>query len=90
MISHFPLPLNISSDCQNGPRDILLDGRGGMLYNPGDADALAKCMTNAWRGGVDIDEMICAAYDGLARFDASVISNHIYDLLKEYAKRNRN
>lgn len=82
--------LNISSDCQNGPRDILLDGRGGMLYNPGDADGLAQCMTNAWRGGVDIDEMICAAYDGLARFDASVISNQIYDLLKEYAKRNRN
>lgn len=78
--------LNISSDCQNGPRDILLDGRGGMLYVPGDADALAKCMTDAWRGGIDVDKMICAAHDGVGRFDSNVISNQIYDLLKKYAK----
>lgn len=82
--------LNISSDCQNGPRDILLDGLGGMLYNPGDADALAKCMLDAWRGGVDVDNMICAAYNELNRFDADVVSNQIYDLLKKYAKKNRN
>lgn len=78
--------LNISSDCQNGPRDILLDGRGGMLYIPGDADALAQCMTSAWRGGVDVDEMIRTAYNGLSRFDSNVISNQIYDLLKQYRK----
>jgi len=79
--------LNISSDCQNGPRDILLDGQGGMLYTPGDADALAHCMTQAWRGGVDVDEMICAAYDGLARFDANVVIRQIFEILKKYANK---
>ncbi len=79
--------LNISSDCQNGPRDILLDGQGGMLYAPGDVDALAGCMTNAWRGGVDIDEMVCGAYRGLARFDADAITDQIVDLLKKYSNK---
>lgn len=79
--------LNISSDCQNGPRDILLDGRGGMLYAPGDADSLADCMTAAWRGGVDIDKMIDVAHRGLHRFDATNVANQVYDLLKEYSKK---
>lgn len=79
--------LNISSDCQNGPRDILLDGQGGMLYAPGDADGLARCMTSAWRGGVDVDEMICAAYRGLVRFDANVVTRQIVDLLKKYSNK---
>ncbi len=79
--------LNISSDCQNGPRDILLDGQGGMLYAPGDADALAECLTNAYRGGVDIDEMICVAYRGLSRFDAGAITRQIVQIFKKYANK---
>lgn len=32
----------ISSKCKNGPREILLNGRGGLLFETGDANALAK------------------------------------------------
>ncbi len=28
--------VNIASDCKNGPREILMDGRAGLLYAPGD------------------------------------------------------
>lgn len=79
--------LNISSDCKNGPYDILQGGRGGLLYAPGDVAGLAQCMTQAWRGGADIDVMTVNAYDGLARFDARLISKQIFDLLKKYADK---
>lgn len=79
--------LNISSDCKNGPYDILLGGRGGLLYTPGNANELAQCMTQAWQGGVDVDAMTVNVYDGLARFDAAVISKQIVDLLKKYADK---
>lgn len=78
--------LNISSDCKNGPRDILFDGKGGMLFVPGNSDELADCMTAAWRGSKDIDKMINVAHRGLHRFDVKNITNQVYDLLSKYAK----
>jgi glycosyltransferase involved in cell wall biosynthesis len=34
----------VSTDCQNGPREILDGGRYGALVAPGDSDALANAM----------------------------------------------
>ena len=32
----------ISSDCPTGPKEILLNGKGGLLYNVGDYNSLSK------------------------------------------------
>ena len=76
--------LNISSDCKNGPRDILLDGAGGLLFRPGDAAALAQHMSDVFNKRVDVAKMCRVARDGLARFDTDIITKQIIDLIKSY------
>lgn len=76
--------INIASDCKNGPREILMDGRAGLLYAPGDAAALARHMNDIWRGRVDTDAMTRRAGDALHRFDADVIAGQITDLINRF------
>ncbi len=76
--------INIASDCKNGPREILMDGRAGLLYAPGDAAALARHMNDIWRGRVDTDAMTRRAADALHRFDADVIAGQITDLINRF------
>lgn len=76
--------LNISSDCKNGPREILYDGAGGLLFKPGDIDELAKCMSDVFNGNIDIKKMKKVARNGLHRFDADLISEQIVELLKSH------
>ena len=74
--------LNIASDCRNGPREILYDGKGGLLFTPGNADELAKCMDMVFNKKVPINQMKKIAYEGLNRFDSKVIFNQIIKLIK--------
>lgn len=76
--------LNISSDCRNGPREILLDGKAGLLFEPGNAEQLSDCLTAVWNGQVDIKTMIKNASKSLKRFDAENVSLQIVDLIKSY------
>lgn len=39
----------ISSDCEDGPRDLITPGETGWLFPPGDALALAHCLDEARR-----------------------------------------
>ena len=50
--------LNIASDCKCGPREILLNGDGGMLFQPGNVSDLAKCMTDVYNKNVDVKKMV--------------------------------
>ena len=34
----------IAADCLSGPREVLLEGEGGLLFPVGEAAALAKCI----------------------------------------------
>lgn len=76
---------NISSDCRNGPSEILCDGAGGLLFEPGNAEQLAKCMDAVFNNRIDIKNMKSVAYNGLKRFDADRISKDIIKLIKSYA-----
>lgn len=76
--------LNIASDCRNGPREILLDGKAGLLFEPGNVEQLTDCLSAVWNGQVDIDNMKKNASKSLKRFDAEYISNQILDLIKSY------
>ena len=77
--------INISSDCRNGPSEILCDGAGGLLFEPGNAEQLAKCMDAVFNNRIDIKNMKSVAYNGLKRFDADRISKDIIRLIKSYA-----
>lgn len=73
--------LNISSDCKSGPREILLDGQGGLLFEPGNADALAQIMLDVWNGHVDASRMIHNGQIAIERFSPEKISKQIIDLI---------
>lgn len=75
--------LNIASDCPNGPHEILMDGTAGMLYTPGDADGLAKCMTRAWRKPADAKKMINCATRNLTRFDMETVLQRVLSVLRD-------
>ena len=72
---------NIASNCPNGPREILCDGKLGQLYPSGDADALAKCMMNVWRGQFK-KPTARALNQSLDRFDMKNITPQIENLIK--------
>jgi glycosyltransferase involved in cell wall biosynthesis len=73
--------LNISSACKCGPREILLDGRGGLLFMPGNANQLAKLFTDVYNKNIDIKPMIKNSSDALNRFDADKIIKQIISLI---------
>ena len=73
--------LNIASDCKYGPREILMDGRAGMLFNVGDSDELANHMNSVYNNTVNVNKMVNVATKNMNRFDATTIVNQIHDLL---------
>lgn len=74
--------LNIASDCRNGPREILMDGRAGLLFVAGDATDLALRMMDAWTRRADTEKMITVATENLSRFDATKITEQIMKVIK--------
>lgn len=76
--------LNIASDCKNGPREILMNGDAGLLFNPGDSDALATHMENVWKNNVSVNQMIKMAVKSCDRFRAV---NTVSDVLKIIKRR---
>lgn len=74
--------LNIASDCRNGPREILMGGRAGLLFAPGDATDLALRMMDAWTRRADTEKMITVATENLSRFDATKITEQIMKVIK--------
>ena len=73
--------LNISSNCPNGPREILMDGAAGILFKPGDSDALAKIFGDVYNNKIKTKLIINAATKSLTRFDADNIASQIIDLV---------
>lgn len=73
--------LNIASDCKYGPREILLDGKGGLLFEPGNVKQLAECMDMVWNKKIDISSMLDNFDNAIDRFDAAQISKQIISLI---------
>ena len=73
--------INISSNCPNGPHEILLDGDAGILFEPGNADELADAMSKVWNGRIDIAAITKRATKSLERFNPSNICKQIMDLI---------
>ena len=62
--------LAISSDVPSGPREILLNGRAGILFKPGSAKDLEAKLDKVANGEYDTCKMIETATKNLNRFDA--------------------
>lgn len=53
----------VSTDCPSGPREILADGRYGRLVPVGDADALAKAISESLHASHDVAALKARAQD---------------------------
>lgn len=73
--------VNISSNCPNGPHEILLNGDAGFLFEPGNAKELSKIMSDVFHKRVDIDKKKKCATKSLSRFDSGNIASQIIDLI---------
>lgn len=73
--------VNIASDCKYGPREILLNGRGGLLFTPGDVRGLARCMLDVYENNVDVDKMVRTSTRELGRFDKDKIIDSVKSLI---------
>lgn len=59
----------ISSDCPTGPREILLNGKGGSLFKPGDYKKLSKLIIDYSINKKKYKSKISYAHNKLDRFD---------------------
>lgn len=73
--------INIASDCKCGPREILLDGRAGLLFEPGNISQLSKCMENVYNKKLDEKYMISNATKSLNSFESKTIVKEIISLI---------
>ena len=69
----------ISSNCHTGPKEILLNGKGGLLFKVGDYEELAKKIKFFCMNKNKCKNMLLKSYNSLNRFDYN--SN-----LKKYLK----
>ncbi len=71
--------LAVSSNCKNGPREILENGMSGLLFEVGDVETLVAHMETAL---TDVRiQKIEHATNGLARFSPTVIARQIKELV---------
>ena len=73
--------LCVASNCKYGPREILLNGSAGLLFDVGNVKQLSKIFTDIYKNKVDKDNMIDCATESLYRFESKVINKQIMDLL---------
>lgn len=74
--------LSISSRCKSGPPEILMDGRAGILFTPGNQYELAQIMNDVWTGKIDTKKLIKTATDNLNRFSAKNNVKQIFNLIE--------
>ncbi len=59
----------ISSNCPTGPREILLKGKAGFLFNVGDDKKLSKLILYYQRNKKSLSKKVLIGYKNLNRFD---------------------
>ncbi len=73
--------LCVSADCQYGPREILLNGEAGILFDVGDINQLSNIMTDIYQKRIDTNKFVKRATESLSRFSAQKVNEQIMDLL---------
>lgn len=75
--------LNISSNCKSSAAEVLLDGKGGVLYPIGDSNNLATIMDDVWNNRIDKSYYINNATNSIGRFDINIVIKQFEDLISE-------
>lgn len=75
--------LSISSKCKSGPPEILMNGKAGLLFTPGDRDELAKILEDVWTEKIDTQKLIQTATANLDRFSIEKNTGQIIQLIEE-------
>ena len=75
--------LNIASDCPDGPREMLLAGKGGILFQPGHVSELAEIMDAVWNKRVDTQLLVTNMTKSLERFAPQVVAQKFLELVNQ-------
>lgn len=78
--------LNIAANCFDGPREILMDGKNGLLFTPGDEKKLAKIISDVYNGRIDVKSMVNNMAKSLNRFESKTIAEQFINLIKNTIK----
>lgn len=81
--------LNIASDCPSGPAEILLNGKGGLLYPVGDCKKLAQIIEDILENKVNKTELIKNATKGIHRFNVDNITQQFMDLCNQVVNQHK-
>ena len=74
----------ISSDCPTGPKEILKNGKYGILFNPGDKKDLSSKIMNYHNHKKKYDKIILKAYNSLDRFDFKTNCEKYLNVIEEF------
>ena len=77
----------ISSNCKNGPREILQNGKSGFLFDIGNVKQLSSHMKNIVNGDCDIKHITETATDALVRFETKIVCKEIKSLFRNMVKQ---
>ena len=81
--------LNISSNCPDGPQEILRNGQCGMLFPQGNSLALAEIMDSVWNNEDKYNKLVQKAKKEVSRFDCQNIMPQIEKLFQELYSKNK-
>lgn len=73
----------IAADCPTGPREILSNGKGGILFKPKDYKSLANKILEFSNNKKKYKKKISYAYEQLKRFDSEIILSKYLTLIKK-------
>ena len=73
----------ISSDCETGPKEILLNGKAGALFKVGDSQQLADKIRYYYNNRKQKNKMIKLGVKNLHRFDYLKNLNKYYNKIKD-------
>lgn len=74
----------ISTDCPTGPKEILDNGKGGLLFKIGDFKSLSKLLIKFNKNDKNLKKKINYAWKRLARFDYQKNLKKIFLIIKAY------
>ena len=74
----------ISSKCPTGPNEILLNGKGGLLFEVGNYKKLSKKIIFYIKNKKKCKNMINKSFQNLNRFDYNKNLLRYYSVLKRY------